>query len=124
MKSLAKGAVAAAEAQQLETTARGRAKAETRTTHGALPHRAPPTRCAADLVCIVCGTLQAATIEAEGQASALKISARADADADVTRAEGSQQAARLLDAEAVAVKLATIAATGEAQGHTQCTTRS
>merc|ERR1719313_2334607 len=71
MASLAKGAVAAAEAQQLETTARGRAKA--------------------------------ATIMAKGEA-----------DAEVTRAEGSKAAARLLQEEPVAVQLAYISSTGEA----------
>merc|ERR1719230_2411216 len=71
MQSLAKGAVAAAEAQQLETTARGRARA--------------------------------ATIMAKG-----------DADAEVTRAEGSKTAATLLQQEPVAVQLAYIASTGEA----------
>ena len=71
MQSLAKGAVAAAEAQQLEITAMGRAKA--------------------------------ATIMAKGEA-----------DAEVTRAEGSRQAAKLLQEEAVAVQLAYISSTGEA----------
>jgi len=71
MQSLAKGAVAAAEAQQLETTARGRAKA--------------------------------ATIMAKGEA-----------DAEVTRAEGSKAAAKLLQEEPVAVQLAYISSTGEA----------
>merc|ERR1719502_1770397 len=71
MQSLAKGAVAAAEAQQLEITARGRAKA--------------------------------ATIMAKG-----------DADAEVTRAEGSKSAAQLLQTEPVAVQLAYINSTGEA----------
>merc|ERR1712146_303959 len=74
--------VAAAEAQQLETIARGRAKA--------------------------------ATIDARGNADALKISAQADAEAEVTRAEGSKRAAELLNQEEVAVRLATIAATGNA----------
>lgn len=82
MQCLAKGAVAAAEAQQLETIARGRAKA--------------------------------ATIDARGNANALKISAQADAEAEVTRAEGSRAAASLLNEQDVAVKLATIAATGHA----------
>jgi len=71
MQSLAKGAVAAAEAQQLEITARGRAKA--------------------------------ATIMAKGEA-----------DAEVTRAEGSKLAAKKLNEEMVAVQLAYIASTGEA----------
>merc|ERR1719262_729697 len=71
MQSLAKGAVAAAEAQQLETTARGRAKA--------------------------------ATIMAKGEA-----------DAEVTRAEGSKMAAKLLQEQPVAVQLAYISSTGEA----------
>jgi len=82
MQCLAKGAVAAAEAQQLETIARGRAKA--------------------------------ATIDARGTADALKISAQADAEAEVTRAEGSKKAASLLNEQEVAVKLATISATGAA----------
>jgi len=82
MQCLAKGAVAAAEAQQLETIARGRAKA--------------------------------AAIDAKGKAEALRVSAAAQADAEVTRAEGSQAAAAKLRQEPVAVKLATIAATGEA----------
>lgn len=82
MQSLAKGAVAAAEAQQLETAARGQAKAD--------------------------------AIAAQGHANALKISAQAEAEAEVTRAEGRKQAARLLDEEEVAVRLATIAATGDA----------
>jgi regulator of protease activity HflC (stomatin/prohibitin superfamily) len=82
MQCLAKGAVAAAEAQQLETIARGRAKA--------------------------------ATIDARGNADALKISAQADAEAEVTRADGSKKAAELLNEQDVAVKLATIAATGAA----------
>ena len=85
MQSLAKGAVAAAEAQQLETAARGQAKA--------------------------------AAISAQGQADALKISAQADAEAEVTRAEGRKHAAKLLSEEAVAVQLATIAATGDALKH-------
>ena len=85
MQSLAKGAVAAAEAQQLETAARGQAKA--------------------------------AAIAAQGDADALYISAQADAAADVTRAEGRKQAAKLLNEERVAVDLATIAATGEALKH-------
>jgi len=71
MQSLAKGAVAAAEAQQLEITARGRAKA--------------------------------AIIMSKGEA-----------DAEVTRAEGSKAAARLLNEEQVAVDLAKIATTGDA----------
>merc|ERR1712224_813080 len=71
MQSLAKGAVAAAEAQQLEITARGRAKA--------------------------------AIIMAKGEA-----------DAEVTRADGSKMAASLLQEEAVAVQLAYINSTGEA----------
>jgi len=71
MQSLAKGAVAAAEAQQLEITARGRAKA--------------------------------AIIMSKGEA-----------DAEVTRAEGSKAAARLLNEESVAVDLAKIASTGDA----------
>lgn len=71
MQSLAKGAVAAAEAQQLEITARGRAKA--------------------------------ATIMAKGEA-----------DAEVTRAEGSKLAAKKLNEEMVAVQLAYISSTGEA----------
>jgi len=71
MQSLAKGAVAAAEAQQLEITAMGKSKA--------------------------------ATIMAKG-----------DADAEVTRAEGSRQAAKLLQEESVAVQLAYIASTGDA----------
>merc|ERR1719409_2218717 len=82
MQCLAKGAVAAAEAQQLETIARGRAKA--------------------------------ATIDARGNADALKISAQSDAEAEVTRAEGSKQAAELLNEQDVAVQLATISATGHA----------
>lgn len=71
MQSLAKGAVAAAEAQQLEITAMGKSKA--------------------------------ATIMAKGEA-----------DAEVTRAEGSRQAAKLLQEESVAVQLAYISSTGEA----------
>merc|ERR1719230_1501013 len=71
MQSLAKGAVAAAEAQQLEITARGRAKA--------------------------------AIIMAKGEA-----------DAEVTRADGSKMAASLLNEEVVAVQLAYINSTGEA----------
>merc|ERR1719409_2363271 len=71
MQCLAKGAVAAAEAQQLETIARGRAKAAT-------------------------------------------IDAQADADAEVTRAQGAKQAAQLLEEQEVAVHLATINATGAA----------
>lgn len=76
MQSLAKGAVAAAEAQQLETTARGRAKA--------------------------------ATIMAKGEA-----------DAEVTRAEGSKTAAKLLEEQQVAVQLAFISQTGEALAKAQ-----
>lgn len=71
MQSLAKGAVAAAEAQQLEITAMGRAKAA-------------------------------------------KIMAQGEADAEVTRAEGSRQAAQKLQEETVAVQLAYISSTGEA----------
>ena len=71
MQSLAKGAVAAAEAQQLEITAMGKSKAAT-------------------------------------------IMAKSEADAEVTRAEGSRQAAKLLQEEAVAVQLAYISSTGEA----------
>jgi len=82
MQCLAKGAVAAAEAQQLETIAKGRAKA--------------------------------ATIDARGNADALKISASAEADAEVTRAQGAKTAAQMLKEEDVAVKLATISATGTA----------
>uniref|UniRef100_A0A7S3B848 Band 7 domain-containing protein n=1 Tax=Haptolina ericina TaxID=156174 RepID=A0A7S3B848_9EUKA len=87
MACLAKGAVAAAEAQQLETIALGRAKA--------------------------------ATIDARGIADALKISAQADAEAEVTRAEGSKQAASLLNEQEVAVMLATISATGAALKNAQ-----
>merc|ERR1719263_2790768 len=82
MTALAKGAVAAAEAQQLETIAGGRAKA--------------------------------ATIDARGNANALKISAQAAAEAEVTRAEGSRQAGCLLNEQPVSVQLAMIAATGAA----------
>ena len=40
--------------------------------------------------------------------------AKSEADAEVTRAEGSRQAAKLLQEEAVAVQLAYISSTGEA----------
>ena len=71
MDYIAKGAVAAAEAQQLETTARG-------------------------------------------QAAAAQIIAKGEADAEVTRADGARNAARLLEEHDVAVELAKIGATGEA----------
>ena len=76
MQSLAKGAVAAAEAQQLEITARGRAKSAT-------------------------------------------IMARGEADAEITRAEGSKTAAKLLNEQPVAVQLAFISQTGEALSKAQ-----
>merc|ERR1719421_73171 len=87
MESLAKGAVAAAEAQQLETTARGHAKA--------------------------------ATIRARGNGEATLITAQADADAEITRAKGSNAAAGILEEHEVAVRLATIGATGNALGNSK-----
>ena len=108
MESLAKGAVAAAEAQQLETTARGHAKA--------------------------------ATIRARGNGEATLITAQADADAEITRAKGSNAAAGILEEHEVsgvtvlaqhwllqcsdnvwqvAVRLATIGATGQALGNSK-----
>jgi regulator of protease activity HflC (stomatin/prohibitin superfamily) len=53
-------------------------------------------------------------LKAQGEADALKISAKADAEAEVTRAEGSKTAAQLLTSEEVAVRLAVIGATGAA----------
>eukprot|EP00756_Hemistasia_phaeocysticola_P012839 Hpha_TRINITY_DN15231_c1_g8::TRINITY_DN15231_c1_g8_i1::g.67615::m.67615 len=82
MRALAKGAVSAAEAQQFETAARGKA--------------------------------QAARIESQGIADAMKITARAEAGAEVERAQGSLQAAELLGRSSVAVGLATIQAQGVA----------
>jgi len=87
MESLAKGAVAAAEAQQLETTARGHARA--------------------------------ATIRARGDGEATLITAQADADAEITRAKGSNTAAGILEEHEVAVRLATIGATGQALGNSK-----
>jgi len=81
-EALATGAVAAAQAQQIEIAARGKAKAK--------------------------------AIESQGYADALRISALADSEAEVTRAEGSKQAAALLNTESVAVELAKINATGSA----------
>mmetsp|Transcript_93912 Transcript_93912/g.268941 ORF Transcript_93912/g.268941 Transcript_93912/m.268941 type:complete len:577 (-) Transcript_93912:7-1737(-) len=87
MNSLASGAVAAAEALQSETAARGNAKA---------------VRIEAEAM--------AATrrIEAGSIAEAELVKARADAEAEVTRAEGSKKAADLIGESDVAVALAKI----------------
>jgi len=81
-ESLAAGAVAAAEAQMMETTARGRALAT--------------------------------EIDANAEAAQKLIVARADGEADVVRAQGSKQAADLLNTNDVAVQLALIEKTGTA----------
>jgi len=87
MNSLASGAVAAAEALQSETAARGNAKA--------LQIEAEAT---------------AATrrIEAASIAEAECVKAKGDAEAEVTRAEGSKKAADLIGESDVAVALAKI----------------
>lgn len=53
-------------------------------------------------------------LKAQGEADALKISAKADAEAEVMRAEGSKTAAELLTSEDVAVQLAVMQAAGNA----------
>jgi len=93
MRSLAKGAVAAAEAQQMETAAKGKAKAT---------QIEASARATADV------------IEAEGKSRALKITAKAEADAVVTRAEGALTGARKLEQSDVAIDLARIEKTGDA----------
>lgn len=87
MNSLASGAVAAAEALQAETAARGQAKAIQ-----------------------IDAEAQATTrrIEAASIAEATLVKARADAEAEVTRAEGSKKAADLIGQSEVAVSLAKI----------------
>jgi len=81
-ESLAAGAVAAAEAQMMETTAQGKSRAM--------------------------------KIEAAALAEKTMIIAKADADADVLRAQGAKEAADLLSENAVSVDLAKIDRTGTA----------
>lgn len=81
-QSLAAGAVAAAEAQMLETTAQGKSRA--------------------------------IKIEAMARAEQTMILAKADADADILRAEGSKKAADILATNPVSVDLAKIERTGVA----------
>lgn len=81
-ESLAAGAVAAAEAQMMETAAQGKSRA--------------------------------IRIEAKAKADQTMILAKADANADILRAEGAKQAADMLCSNAVSVDLAKIERTGRA----------
>jgi len=58
--------------------------------------------------------LPCSVIEAEGKSRALKITAKAEADAVVTRAEGALTGARKLEQSDVAIDLARIEKTGDA----------
>ena len=93
MTSLAQGAVAAAEALQLETTAQGRAKA---------------AKIEAD------AAAKAVLIEARAVAGCLEMAAKADSGASEVRAGGARKAADLIATSAVAVELARIDKTGAA----------
>ena len=93
MTQLAKGAVAAAEAQQLETTAKGNAKAIR-------------IKAQADS--------EAAMINARAAADCKEIEAKAAANADEELARGSKNAADLISTSQVAVELAKIEKTGTA----------
>eukprot|EP00754_Rhynchopus_humris_P020606 Rhum_TRINITY_DN14706_c11_g2::Rhum_TRINITY_DN14706_c11_g2_i1::g.112047::m.112047 len=93
MTSLARGAVAAAEAQQLETAAQGEAKA---------------MRIAAD------AQAAARIVAAKANADRGGIEAQAAADAEEERARGAKQAADLIATSKVAIELAKIDKTGQA----------
>eukprot|EP01061_Rhynchopus_euleeides_P037094 TRINITY_DN627_c0_g1_i5.p2 TRINITY_DN627_c0_g1~~TRINITY_DN627_c0_g1_i5.p2 ORF type:complete len:462 (+),score=205.05 TRINITY_DN627_c0_g1_i5:235-1620(+) len=95
MTSLAQGAVAAAEALQMETTAQGRSKA---------------VRIEADANAL------ARLTAARAEAGCVDVMAKAEAKADEVRATGSKQAADLLATSDVAVQLARIDRTGTAIG--------
>lgn len=106
MNALAKGAVAAAEAQQFETAAKGKARAARIEAQGT----AQANVIAAE------GDAQALMVKTQGEADSLKVSAQADADAQITRAGGSLEAANRLRQNEVAVTLATIHEQGRALG--------
>ena len=93
MTSLAQGAVAAAEALQLEISAQGRAKA---------------AKIEADASATAC------LIAARASASCVDLSSKAAADAEEVRAAGAKTAADLLATSEVAVALAKIDKTGSA----------
>ena len=100
MTSLAQGAVAAAQAQQAETTAYGAAKAQYIMSEA---------------------QADAVRIEARCDATCLELASKADALADEIRAKGSQQAAQLLQSSELAVELARIDKTGKALGDSSST---
>eukprot|EP01063_Lacrimia_lanifica_P015182 TRINITY_DN219_c0_g1_i2.p1 TRINITY_DN219_c0_g1~~TRINITY_DN219_c0_g1_i2.p1 ORF type:complete len:584 (+),score=234.35 TRINITY_DN219_c0_g1_i2:58-1752(+) len=95
MNSLALGAVAAAEAQKLETAAQGKAKA---------------VRIEADAMAA------ARLVETRAEAECTETMATADANAEETRARGAKNAAALLGESSIAVDLAKIEKTGRALG--------
>eukprot|EP00755_Sulcionema_specki_P010733 Sspe_Gene.7090::Locus_2395_Transcript_1_1_Confidence_1.000_Length_619::g.7090::m.7090 len=100
MNMLAKGAVAAAEAQQLETTAQGRARA---------------VRIEAQ------ASAEATKVAAAAQAECTRIQATADADAEEERARGAKNAADTIGSSTVAVELAKIDKTGSALAKSRTT---
>eukprot|EP01064_Diplonema_japonicum_P036801 TRINITY_DN840_c0_g1_i2.p1 TRINITY_DN840_c0_g1~~TRINITY_DN840_c0_g1_i2.p1 ORF type:complete len:544 (+),score=160.59 TRINITY_DN840_c0_g1_i2:53-1684(+) len=93
MNSLAKGAVAAAEAQQLETAAKGNATA---------------IRIKAN------AEADAQLVEAKTRAACLAIAAESEAAAEEVRAEGAKKAADFIASSSVAVELTKIDRTGSA----------
>ncbi|KAJ9445228.1 hypothetical protein DIPPA_27838 [Diplonema papillatum] len=95
MTSLARGAVAAAEAQQMETAAKGAATSL---------HISAASEAQADMV------------RAKSKAACLRIEAEAAADAETTRAEGAKTAADTLASSQIAVELARIDRTAQALG--------